>query len=349
MINLPDREIPKLSFRNLYFPYKLINENIQKEFSATQHRIFLGHIGNTAQSLLELKLNYYEIHIVNSFTTYSSDALKQPYDSQYPRWIYYYIIESDPEIKKKIMARLFPLNPIAINKEKTTMDQYFIKSDYDAGYSNTNVHLFFLKEDTFEEFPEMIKNIIKDDTYDDGYGIHLKPSEMPYICHFGDRAKYITAGPKDKDCIVAIDTAASFIAQSRFPVEEEDKIYHGGSLLLLEMSHIYIFSKLDKHLTGKDVIIGAGSSVFYSDVEDGVIIGQRVFVGENAYLGKKSTIHEEIKIDRFQSVGPYQEVKTPYPIILGNYDKGSSHTELYWWLSSINATVKYNRENNITK
>jgi hypothetical protein len=346
MIKLPDIEIPKLSFKNLYFPYKLILDNIQREFSATRHRDYLGHVGNTAQCILELKLNYHEIHIVDSFTTYSSDdAVEEPYDTQSPRWIYYYIVESNPEIKKKVLARLFPLNPIAVNKEKTTMDEYFIKSDYDAGYSNTNVHLFFLKEDTFEEFPEMITNIIKDDTYDDGDGIHLKPSEMPYICHFGDGAKYITAGPKDKDCIVAIDEAASFIAQNRFTVEEADKIYHGGSLLLLEMSHIYTFSKLDKHLTGKDIIIGAGSSVFFSDVEDGVIIGRRVFVGENAYLGKKSTIHEEIKIDTFQSVGPYQEVKTPYPTILGNYDKSSASSDITWWLSSINTSIEYYRRN----
>ena len=345
MINLPDIEIPKLSWKELFFPYKLINENIQKEFSATQHREFLGHVGTTGQSLLELKLNYHEIHIVNSFTTYSGDALKQPYDTQSPRWIYYYVVESNPEIKKKVLARLFPLNPIAVNKEKTTMDEYFIKSDYDAGYSNTFVYLFFLKEDTFEEFPEMITNIIKDDTYNDGYGIHLKPSEMPYICHFGDRAKYLTAGPKDKDCIVAIDSFASFIAQSRFPVEEADKTYHGGSLLLLEMSHIYIFYKSDKHSTGKDVIIGAGSSVFFSYVEDGVIIGQRVFVSENAYLGKKSTIHEEIKIDRFQSVGPYQEVKTPYPTILGDYDKSSASSDINGWLSSVDARIEYYRRN----
>jgi hypothetical protein len=61
-------------------------------------------------------------------------------------------------------------------------------------------------------------------------------------------------------------------------------------------------------------------------------------------LGKKSTIHEEIKIDTFQSVGPYQEVKTPYPTILGNYDKSSSNSDITWWLSSINTAVKYDRE-----
>jgi hypothetical protein len=62
-------------------------------------------------------------------------------------------------------------------------------------------------------------------------------------------------------------------------------------------------------------------------------------------LGKKSTIHEEIKIDTFQSVGPYQEVKTPYPTILGNYDKSSASSDITWWLSSINTSIEYYRRN----
>ena len=351
MIPLPDKELPELHYGNLYFPFKLMFENIQRGYTATQHRELMVKRGvsgnNVGEILSNFKINFHEIHLVDGFTTYDDkEAATKPYNPKETRQIYYYVVESNPDIKKKIIGNLFPLNPIAVNTEKTTMDEYFIKSDYEAGYSNTNVFFYFLKEDTFEEFPETIKEILKDNNknYDNVINkIHLKPSEMPYICHFGRGARYITAGPKDKDCMVAIDYAGNFSSQNGFS-EDKEKIYHNGSLFILEMGSVYAYDTLKKKSTGKNIIIGGNARIYFSDIEDGVIIGRWATVGEQCYLGKKSIIHRDIKIDRFQSVGPYQEVKTPYPTILGTFDKHTFNTSVEWWLQSIESLTKYNEK-----
>lgn len=355
MINLPDRELPELHYGNLYFPYKLIKESMENDYSATKHReirskqekYVMGVSGNNVGEILSnFKINFHEIHLVDSFTTYDDkEAATKPYNPKDTRQIYYYVVESNPDIKEKILARLSPLNPKAVNTEKTTMDEYFIKSDYEAGYSNTNVFFYFLKEDTFEEFRETIKEILKDNNtnYDNVNNIHLKPSEMPYICHFGRKARYITAGPKDKDCMVAIDSIGNFSSQNGFS-ENKEKIYHNGSLFILEMGSVYAYDTLKKKSTGKNIIIGGNASIYFSDIEDGVIIGRWGTVGEQCYLGKKSIIHRDIKIDRFQSVGPYQEVKTPYPTILGTFDKHTFNTNVEWWLRAIEGRTKSNEK-----
>lgn len=343
MINLPNRELPQINLGYLYFPYKLMLENIQRGYTATQHREFLGHVGTTGQALFSLKLNYHEIHIVDRLATYDDKAAtKDPHDIKTPRWIYYYVVESDPEVKKRILARLSPLNPIAINAErtypatkKTTMDEYFIKSDYDAGYSTTNVHLFFLKEDTFEEFPDNVKKILDDVISNDRGKTHLKPSEMPYICCFCDTSKYVTSGPKEKDCIVVLDSHSGFISEAGFEIDKKN-IYHGGSLFIGSFGYINAFSQIKISTIGKDIIIGVGASVYFANLEDGVIIGMSAFLAEQSYIGKKAIIHDDIKIERNQSIGPYQEVKAPYPTILGKYLKRSSNGDVNNWLEYIN-------------
>jgi len=346
MINLPDRELPQINLGSLYFPYKLMLENIQRGYTATQHREFLGHAGNTGQVLFSLKLNYHEIHLVDRLATYDDKAAaKEPYDTKTPRWIYYYVVESNPEVKQKILARLSPLNPIAVNittnypTEKTTMDEYLIKSDSDARYSTTNVHLFFLKEDTFEEFPDNVKNILDDVISEDRGKTHLKPSEMPYISCFASNAKYVTSGPKEKDCIVVLDSSSGFVSEAGFEVDKKN-IYHGGSLFIGTLAYINAFSQIKISTIGKDIIVGSASTVYFADLEDGVIIGISAFIAEQSHIGKKAIIHDDIKIEGFQSVGPYQEVKTPYLTILGKYIKKVSLGDISLWFKYVEQKSK---------